>query len=332
MGEGPTHHGNTREPFLGNMNRVADRSVRPRRIDNTPAWQVEEHNKKRKHVNSVVDNSNRTHLVEGGFGTFRHVKKSSTEKEEKTDMDIEPEEIDFDSLTVVEKIKMQIPDCDFTLLDEEIQYYEGMINHPDWLKSKDDAAKTALRETKEFMSDEGTRHEDEYVSDTSSDVPFSDEDDYEVTNKKINDRWNCTLEDIKSFLSSLKQNFGFDFGYHVLVVNPDDEKNCWCPLSKQMKGWKKFNHLCFDHCTAKGRMLPHALLKHLEAKANPVDTVLQNKCPYHFAASKYLISLYSRVNGGIGSKHLYDPQSTNYKRACACEKQKQIKAMEIMQK
>ena len=51
------------------------------------------------------------------------------------------------------------------LLDEEIQCYEGMVNHPDLLKHKEDAAKTALRKTKELMRDEGSKDEDECISD-----------------------------------------------------------------------------------------------------------------------------------------------------------------------
>ena len=77
-------------------------------------------------------------------------------------------------------------------------------------------------------------------------------------------------------------------------------------------------------------MLPHALIKHLEAIAEPQG--LANNCPYHYATLCYLKSLYSHINGGNGSKHLYDTQSAGYNKAVAYEKKMQAEEYKRMKK
>merc|ERR1711862_59338 len=138
----------------------------------------------------------------------------------------------------------------------------------DWIKLKEIAMNKAYKETIDFMKEPTIDEEDEeYNSSSSSDVPMSD-DEYDYNERKKQKRnhqkWEYNQDEINSFLVCLTKNYAFDFGFHAFGLNADDEKHCWCPLSKAMKGWRGICHLNFEHCTSKGRMFPSALMAHLK--------------------------------------------------------------------
>ena len=98
---------------------------------------------------------------------------------------------------------------------------------------------------------------------------------------------------VENFIDSLQYNLIFNVGFDLVVVNPDDEKSCYCPCSKYMTRWRENFKATYmiekdSKCCYHKRAPAKGLMDHLRKLGGEVSKIILTlEC---FALPSFLIN------------------------------------------
>ena len=193
----------------------------------------------------------------------------------------------------------------------------------EWRGKKQAAANRAIEKATSKMHQDALedirwdQEQEDYDEDDCLDDPMHNQHRSTIPEERHKHK----VEDIRKFVTAVKDCVYLTAGFDVLGLRAGDDKNCLCPCGKDMVRWQEE----FKVCSIVARHGQRTACVHKKTLNGLMQHIrhYQSSCVLHFALTIYLETLQSKDEGShrheVGHKGMCDVGDTSHKLAVAAE-------------